>query len=312
MEAYSDVLSEPGGASVFSAVDETQEKLIFKSGNHFNIKNGIPLLISPDNDLFSMEDILSFKPLTQNKKYRNTKSIRNLIRQRLPNLCEDFDQRKRYKMLAEKVSGRVLIIGAGDKVTYYKQLFLNALVITSDVHMQFNPDIVFDAHQIPFQNNSFDLVLAAQVLEHTLNPWMVAQEIQRVTKKGGYIQIEVPQNYPYHGAPYDFFRFTFTGLRTLFNYSELEYYSIPEGNAATLAVVASQFFVDLFKNKYLRMVTLFICRIALWWLKYLDLLSRENNLRKLSVPKGLAMTFKMDAIKRSSNDMIQEYYSIKK
>ena len=70
------------------------------------------------------------------------------------------------------------------------------------------------------------MVLAAQVIEHTMNPWKFCTELQRVTKTGGLLQIEAPQNYPYHAEPYDFFRFTFTGLRSLFPECEVEKSSI--------------------------------------------------------------------------------------
>ncbi|MDZ7648847.1 MAG: hypothetical protein U5K54_17665 [Cytophagales bacterium] len=53
--------------------------------------------------------------------------------------------------LAEAAKGLpLLIVGAGDKIEYYKRTFHQSDIITSDVHLQFGPDIVFDIHQIPF------------------------------------------------------------------------------------------------------------------------------------------------------------------
>jgi len=43
--------------------------------------------------------------------------------------------------------------------------------------------VVADAHQLPFPSESFDLVLASEVLEHVERPWQVAAELERVARK---------------------------------------------------------------------------------------------------------------------------------
>jgi len=40
-----------------------------------------------------------------------------------------------------------------------------------------------DAHDLPYQNNSFDCVIANQVLEHVKKPWVCVKEFHRVLKK---------------------------------------------------------------------------------------------------------------------------------
>lgn len=49
-----------------------------------------------------------------------------------------------------------------------------------------------DVSKLPFGDNIFDLVFACDVLEHVLNPIKVLKEIQRVTKKNGYIIFSIP------------------------------------------------------------------------------------------------------------------------
>lgn len=45
--------------------------------------------------------------------------------------------------------------------------------------------IVGDAHNLPFKNNVFDLVVCTETLEHVVDPHIALQEIKRVLKKSG-------------------------------------------------------------------------------------------------------------------------------
>ena len=45
---------------------------------------------------------------------------------------------------------------------------------------------------LPFNDETFDLVLLLDVIEHLFDPDHVVQEIQRVLKKGGYVIITTP------------------------------------------------------------------------------------------------------------------------
>ncbi|WP_395063662.1 class I SAM-dependent methyltransferase [Flavobacterium sp.] len=288
------------------------EKILFSDGSFLPIYNGAPLLLS-DNSIFKIEDITSNKFTTQDADFVKPKSFKNHFRKKiLPSLVEDFHIRKRYAELGEKVNktnGKVLIIGAGDKVDYYKSLFASCEVIASDVHIQLQADCVIDAHEIPFEDGFFDLVFAAQVIEHTMNPWLLAQEFQRVTKIGGYIQIEAPQNYPYHGQPYDFFRFTFTGLRSLFNQCALEKTYITEGNASMVAVTIANYIVNLTSHKHIRRISILGTRLLFGWFKYFD--NFKVNKRTLSSPKGYAMTFVKDAKHRFGEALFEEFFKLR-
>ena len=284
----------------------------FKCKSELPIVNNIPIIIDESQSIFKIDDIIKNVPTTQSSTFRN-RSLKNTIRKDfLPSLSKDFTLEKRYLELAGKFAGKkILIIGCGDKIEFYNDIFKNSFVINSDVHVQFSPDIVFDSHQIPFSNETFDLIIAAQVLEHTFKPWIVAEELERVVKLGGDLLIEVPFNFPYHSPPYDFFRFTFTGLRSLFPKSKLIKYEVPEGNASTVATFNSDFMINLFSNRYLRMLMLFISRFLFGWLKYIDLLRKKESLRSISIPKGFSMVFEKDGIERSNIELLKEYFDLK-
>ncbi len=287
-------------------------ELVFQCGNTYKIIKGIPIVIDESKSIFKVDDIAKNVPTAQNSSYRKD-SLKNIIRKKvLPALSKDFGFLKRYKALANNFKNKtILIIGAGDKVHFYNDMFKESLVITSDVHLQFSPDIVFDAHQIPFKASSFDLVIASQVLEHTFKPWEVANELERVVKIGGKLLIETPFNFPYHSPPYDFYRFTFTGLRSLFSKCNLDSFQANEGSASAVATFNAQFLIDAFSNRYLRMLMLFISRFLFGWIKYLDLIKKKASYLSLFSPMGFSMLFVRDEVKRTNAQLLDEFYNLK-
>jgi len=89
-------------------------------------------------------------------------------------------------------SDKVLEVGIGNKTTanYLKQ---NGIKIdTCDFDKELEPDYVADIRDLPFENDSYDVVLAFEVLEHI--PWRdvdkALKELHRVSKK--YVIISIP------------------------------------------------------------------------------------------------------------------------
>jgi SAM-dependent methyltransferase len=75
------------------------------------------------------------------------------------------------------------------------------------------PSLIGDAHALPFPDESFNLVVSKDTLEHFLDPWTAVTEVYRVLRPGGRFVIWVPFLHPYHGD--DFYRYTHLGLRRL-------------------------------------------------------------------------------------------------
>ncbi len=292
----------------------TEDFFHFEDESTLPVFNGIPILFGKDS-IFNADDIYQSKTTTQNKKHADRSNLKNYIRRELlPSLNKDFKMDERYTEISKMLepNSKMLVLGVGEKSDYYRKRFPNCEVITSDVHNQFNPDYIFDGHFIPFSDSTFDMVLAAQVIEHTINPWMFCSEIQRVTKAGGIIQIEAPHNFPYHAEPYDFFRFTYTGLRSLFPKCEVLKTGVTEGSASLVAVAISNYFVNLSSKRLLRSALLLITRLLFGWLKYLDKVKSKLTKRAVSMPIGYAFTFKKDNKKRSPKDMLEVFYALKK
>ena len=82
-----------------------------------------------------------------------------------------------------------------------------------DVPGNAKADIHAFAHDIPVASGTFKTILCTEVLEHVPNPKAVVDELFRVLAPGGHLILTVPQYWPLHEEPYDFFRFTSYGLR---------------------------------------------------------------------------------------------------
>ncbi len=76
-------------------------------------------------------------------------------------------------------------------------------------------DVIGRLEALPFPDASFDHVLSIVVLEHTPQPGRVIEEFRRVLKPGGMVHLVVPHMWEEHQKPYDFFRFTSSGIRYL-------------------------------------------------------------------------------------------------
>ncbi len=79
-----------------------------------------------------------------------------------------------------------------------------------------NVDVVGDVLKTPFQDNEFDTVISNQVLEHVSKPWLMIKEIGRILKPDGICILTAPFLAPYHPDPQDNFRFTTSGLTSMF------------------------------------------------------------------------------------------------
>ncbi len=90
----------------------------------------------------------------------------------------------------------------------------------------YEPDIVGDIHDLPFEDNSQESIVCLAVLEHIENPFKASSEMYRVLKPGGYCFIYVPFLYYYHAEKTyykDYWRYTKDSLSILFkDFSKME------------------------------------------------------------------------------------------
>ena len=75
-----------------------------------------------------------------------------------------------------------------------------------------NIDYVGKAESIPLSENSLDLIICQEVLEHTENFKVALHEMYRVLKPGGQLYLQTPFIIGYHPCPNDYWRFTNEGI----------------------------------------------------------------------------------------------------
>ena len=130
--------------------------------------------------------------------------------------------RKAIEIILSQIQNpkKVLEVGSRSAINQEDICNLRPLLVQSQylgVDMQKGPgvDLVADATQLPFPDQSFDLVMCFETLEHADNPWKIVAEIERVCKKNGIIILSSQQNFPLHMHPSDYFRYTPYGLSSL-------------------------------------------------------------------------------------------------
>ncbi len=70
-------------------------------------------------------------------------------------------------------------------------------------------------YSFPLEDESYDIVLSGQVLEHVEKIWVWLKELKRVVKKGGLIITINPVSWIYHEAPIDCWRVYPSGIKAL-------------------------------------------------------------------------------------------------
>ncbi len=85
-------------------------------------------------------------------------------------------------------------------------------------------DIICDAEKLVdyFGKEAFDVVTSTELLEHVKDWRVVINNIKRVLKCEGYIYITTRSiGFPYHGYPYDFWRYEIEDMKKIFQDFEI-------------------------------------------------------------------------------------------
>lgn len=243
--------------------------------NFFPIINGIPILINEDSSIFSVDDFIhqrdTFLKLSPESKIRKT------LKRLMPDIGKNVKGKKNYDkfaklLLAQSNTPKVLVLGSGilgqgmEAILSYPAIE----VVESDISLGPRTILISDAHDIPFENNSFDGVIAQAVLEHVVDPWRCVEEIYRVLKKDGLVYAETPFMQQVHGGRYDFTRFTHLGHRRLFRkFKEIDSGAVV-GPATALAWSYKYFLLSFTKLKKFRSFINIFVSLTSFYFKYFD------------------------------------------
>lgn len=142
-----------------------------------------------------------------------------------------------------------------------------------------NIDFIADVCDLPFQNDTIDMIIFKNVLEHVKNPLKALSEINRVLKRNGILYVKIPFLQPFHAVPDDFQRYTESGFRELFKkYEELNF-GIAVGGGSMMSWIIREYLAILtsFGNSKLYQLGLHFWGWLTFWIKYSDLLFKKNK-----------------------------------
>lgn len=143
-------------------------------------------------------------------------------------------------------------------------------------------DVIADAEQLPFLENTFQRVECDAVLEHVCDPKKVVDEIRRVMLPGGYAHLVTPFCHPFHEYPRDFRRFTIDGLKELVGTKNVVAEGWRTGPTATMLVVTIEYIKLLLPFYAWRAASQFVCGWVFFPLRYIDLfLFRSPHCRRI-------------------------------
>lgn len=196
-----------------------------------------------------------------------------------------------------KSSASVLDVGCG--IAPYRQLFKVSTYIGIDVKGGGLSDNIkqvtkyFDGINIPYPKESFNVVIATEVLEHAKFPEKLVAEMKRVLRPKGKLFITMPFVWPEHGLPFDFQRYTSLKHRELLTKIGLKIISIQPttGVFGTCGQIISDFFLreindSIWKSnlrygvKFLliRTITFLICFPTQLFFELLDILFKRKGI----------------------------------
>jgi len=253
----------------------------------FPIIDGIPILINEKSSVFSIQDFTSGRATYFPISKKNWKSV---VWRFVPKSGKNIKAKENYIKVANMLPQRpepakVLVIGGSILGEGMDSIVHNSFqLVETDVSMGSRTSIISDAHDIPFENESFDAVIVQAVLEHVVDPYRCVEETHRVLKEKGLVYAETPFMQQVHGGRYDFTRFTHLGHRRLFRHFEEIDSGAVCGPGMALAWSYEYFLTSFSTSRKLRRLLTIFARLTSFYFKYLDsyLINKPGTLNSAS------------------------------
>lgn len=120
---------------------------------------------------------------------------------------------------------KILEIGPDDLPSSYQMIVKENSLQWDTLDIMPGRNITFVAsneYSFPIPDESYDIVLSGNVIEHVRKIWLWVKELSRVCKTGGYIITINPVSWPYHEAPVDCWRIYPEGMRILYDEANIK------------------------------------------------------------------------------------------
>lgn len=111
---------------------------------------------------------------------------------------------------------KVIDIGSLDVNGSFRNIFDGYEYLGLDILKGKNVDIVSESpYEYPIDDESFDIVISGNTMEHVKAIWRWVIELKRILKRGGLLCITTPHSLPEHRYPVDCWRVLPDGMRAL-------------------------------------------------------------------------------------------------
>ena len=118
----------------------------------------------------------------------------------------------------------VLEVGPDGVPSTYRRLSEDLSPVWHTLDITDNPLLTYPnsaEYSFAIPDESYDVVISAQVIEHVRRPWRWLREVARVTRVGGLVITINPVSWIYHEAPIDCWRIYPEGMRALYEDASL-------------------------------------------------------------------------------------------
>lgn len=194
-------------------------------GRSFPIVRDIPVVINEDRSVFTISEIAGNRGVEGRVAENETPpsaGLKQRLVDSLPRVSRNRKAAENFAALREELlrltpNPRVLVVGGG-VLGFGMEDFVSdpRIELTeSDVFFGSRTNLICDATDLSFADQSFDGVVIQGVLGNVADPFRAIDEIHRVLRPGGLLYAETPFVQQVCLGPYDFTRFSLLGLRRL-------------------------------------------------------------------------------------------------
>lgn len=131
---------------------------------------------------------------------------------------------EKYALPLLKPGLKVLEIGPDSFPSTYQHLAEGLSLEWHTLDIYDSPHLTYPnsgQYSFAIPDESYDVVLSGQVIEHVKKPWRWIPELARITKAGGLIMTINPVSWIYHEAPVDCWRIYPEGMKALYEDASL-------------------------------------------------------------------------------------------
>lgn len=247
-------------------------------GRRYPVVRDVPIVIDEASSLFRISECAATAHEgSESQPYAWRDRARDALRRLAPTAGANLSGESMLRLLASKLRAesprpRVLVIGGRTLGVGMKIFADDPAFDLAEADIAFGPrtNLVMDGGSIPFEDATFDAVIAQAVLEYVPDPFRVADEIHRVLRPGGWLYAESPFMQQVHGGAYDFFRFTHVGHRRLLRRFEEHKSGVACGPAMALSWSYRYFLRALAEGRAYRMASSMFANLTSSWLVAAD------------------------------------------